>query len=129
MITAASVDLPPLQQINVSAVVATPPAVEVSSPTLSIQSEAVQPQQHEQLLFERLPPLQSQENQQRAGLVEVVVEDQIATASPQLSPPQQICVSAVSATVASPLSSPTTKESSDPTQRTLVGTFLIPCVV
>ena len=114
MITAASVDLPPLQQINVSAVVATP-AVEVSSPTLSIQSEAVQPQQHEQLLFERLPPLQSQENQQGAGLVEVVVEDQIATASPQLSPPQQICVSAVSATVASPLSSsPTTKESSDP---------------
>ena len=39
MITAASVDLPPLQQINVSAVVATP-AVEVSSPTLSIQSDA-----------------------------------------------------------------------------------------
>jgi len=112
MITAASVDLPPLQQINVSAVVATP-AVEVSSPTLSIQSDAVLPQQHEQLLFERLPPLQSQENQQGAGLVEVVVEDQIATASPQLSPPQQICVPAVSATVASPLSSPTTKESSD----------------
>ena len=74
------------------------------------QSEAVQPQQPEQLYYQQLPPLQLQENQQGTEQVEVVVEN----ASPQLSSPQQICVSAVSATVASPPSSPTMKESSVP---------------
>ena len=112
MTAAASEELPPLHQINVSVV--DTPVVEVSSPTLMVQSEAVQPQQPEQLHYQQLLPLQLQENQQGTEQVEVVVENLIATASTQLSSLQQICVSAVSATVASLPSSPKRKESSDP---------------
>ena len=113
MTPAASL-LSQLPQIDVSSSDAA--IVEDPSSTLTIQStKGVPPLQHDQLPFQRLPVLlQSKENEQGADLVEEVVaveEDPFATSSPS---PQQIGVSAVSATVASPPSLPTTKESYDP---------------